>query len=183
MTSDEFIMAALPYISAGFSVLQGLAGFASGRQNAANAEFEAKQAMVTARAEADRERRQKMAVASSSLAQTGAQGRTIEGSPMLNYLQLVQQAELAAQDRIYAGRLQKIAKLNEAEIYSNQAWGSLLGGAAGAAGSLAKTLTPSAAPAPAPSPTGGTIPSGPLPTFKYKPMPTLYESKLLKLHL
>jgi hypothetical protein len=151
----ESLVAFLPYVSAGFSVLSGLSGFASGQQNAAYAEADAKQSMINARAEADRQRRLVAIQQSQLRADVGAQGTTFSGSPMEVYLANAKAGEMEAQDKIYAGKLKKRSLLAQADIYRNQGYGSLFGGFAGAAGSLAKVGGGGAASSAAPSWTSG----------------------------
>ena len=134
------IVAFLPYLSAGFSILQGLSGFASGQQNAAYAQADAKQAMVTARAEADRQRRIVATQQAQLRADVGAQGTTFTGSPMEVYLANAKQGELEAQDKIFAGKLKKRSLQNEANIYEDQSYGSLFSGFGNAAGTLGSKL-------------------------------------------
>lgn len=130
----------LPLLSAGFSILQGLSGFASGQQNAEYARADAKQSMINARAEADRQRRIVAVQQAQLRADVGAQGTTFTGSPMEVYLANAKQGELEAQDKIFAGKLKKRSLSEQANIYENTAWGSLAGGVAGAAGTLGSKL-------------------------------------------
>lgn len=136
----ESLVAFLPYVSAGFSILQGLSGFASGQQNAAYAQADAKQAMVNARAEADRQRRIVAIQQGQLRADVGAQGTTFTGSPMEVYLANAKQGELEAQDKLFEGKLKKRSLKAQANIYENQAYGSLFSGVAGAAGTLGSKL-------------------------------------------
>lgn len=140
--SPEFVSLGgiLTGLSAGFSVLQGLSGFAAGRQNAANANADAKQAQVNAQAEAARQRRIVAAQQSTLRAESGASGTTFSGSPMEVYLANAKAGEIEAQDKIYAGKLKARSLKAEADIYSRQATGALLGGFAGAAGTLGSKL-------------------------------------------
>jgi hypothetical protein len=127
-------------LSAGFSLLQGVAGFASGRQNAAYAEADAKQAQVNAQAEATRQRRIVASQQATLRADVGAQGTTFTGSPMEVYLANAKQGEIEAQDKLYAGKLKARSLRAEADIYSRGATSSLFGGFAGAAGTLGSGL-------------------------------------------
>jgi len=128
------------YASSAFSVLQGLSGSAANRSNAGAALYEGRQAMATAEAEANRERRLNQARLGSIRAAAGAQGTTFEGSPMLAYLDSVKNAALNEQDILYGGQLKQASKKIEADVYKRQAGGSLLAGVAGGLKSLGSTL-------------------------------------------
>jgi hypothetical protein len=127
-------------ISAGFSVLQGVAGLQAGRQSAAYAEADAEQAKLTAAAEATRQRRITAAQLGEYRAQVGAQGTTFEGSPMLAYLENVKEGEMQALDKLYAGQLKSRSLKEEANIYRRRGTLDLLGGVAQGAGTLGSTL-------------------------------------------
>lgn len=133
-------MEILPFISAGFSLLGGVAQFQAGRQNAAYSEADAKQAKLTAAAEASRQRRIVNAQLAEFRAGVGAQGTTFEGSPMLAYLENVKHGELEVQDKLYAGKLKSRSLKEQADIYRRQGTMGLLAGGAQAAGTLGSTL-------------------------------------------
>jgi len=136
----SFMAAALPFLSAGFSILQGVAGMRANQQNARFAESEADSAIAASKEDAQRQRQINIAKLGEFRAQAGAQGSTFEGSPMLVYLNNVKNAALDEQDLLYKGKLQAFGKRQEAKIYDQQAGSSLFGGIAGAAGSLGSTL-------------------------------------------
>ena len=127
-------------ISAAFSVLQGLSGFAAGNQNAYNAKQEANAAEVAGQANAVRQRRIVAAQQSELKAQVGASGTEFTGSPMDVYMNNALQGEIQAQDELYQGKLRAYSKRAEAQIYKQQAGSSLFGGIAGAAGTLGSGL-------------------------------------------
>ena len=119
--------------------MQGLAGFSASKQNAANASAEAGQEMLAARGEAANLRRQNEYKLSEYRAGVGAQGTTFEGSPMMAYLENVKQGELEVQNALFGGKLRARSKNMEADMYSAQAWSSLIGGFGQGAG-LGSTL-------------------------------------------
>lgn len=118
-------------------VMEGISGFTSNRQNAAYADAEAKQAMVTGEANAARQRRLVATKQSALRAQVGAQGTTMEGSPFEVYLANAKQGELEAQDKLYDAKLKQQQAKIQRDIYKKQAWGSLTSGLMGGATSLA----------------------------------------------
>jgi hypothetical protein len=125
-------------VAAGEKIGQGLTDFTTNRQNAAYASADAKQATLTANAEAARVRRQVAFQQSSLRAQAGAQGTTFTGSPMEVYLENAKQGELMAQDKVYAGRLKSRAFKIQRDIYTKQAWNALIGAAIGFGGEAGK---------------------------------------------
>ena len=165
--SPEFIMAALPWISAGFSLIQGIAGYSSAKENEKRAKAEGRAAIATGEAEKARQQRINLAKEASFEAGVSTQGTTFEGSPMLAYLENVKQGALEAQDFSYRGQLTNYYKGFEARDYNSRAWASLLGGAAGAASALIPVLNKPTTPKPAPT----RLPEIPGP-WEYKPLPT-----------
>lgn len=135
-----FMLPALPFISAGFSFLQGIAGFASGRHNAAYAEAEANSALLAGRAEKDRQRRVNAYKESEFRAELGGSGTVGDVSPMLAYLENVKHGELMAQDKMYQGRLTAFGRNQEARNYRAKGMWDLIGGGAAGLSTLGSTL-------------------------------------------
>jgi hypothetical protein len=159
----SFLLAALPFIGAGASLLRGVSALTTGQGQAAAATQEGRQAMRVATEEAGRSRYQSRFQLGAIRAQAGAQGTTFEGSPMASYLESAKQAELQAQDILYGGQLKKQQAGFQAQLYRRQGIFGLLGGVAGAAGSLGSTLIPKGgAPTPAPAPNKFAMWQGPL---------------------
>src|SRR6266540_3041113 len=115
----QFLLPVLPWISAGFSVLQGFAGFRSGQQNAAYAEVQAKNAALQGKEEAARQRRVNAYEQRKFRAELGATGTVGDVSPMLAYLENVNQGELSAEDKIYQGKLSKFGYEEQAANYQS----------------------------------------------------------------
>lgn len=132
-------------IAAVSNIFQGIAGYQANRQNAAYAEAEAKQAKLTAAAEAARTRRQVAAQQGEFVAGVGAQGTTFEGSPMEAYINNAIQGELMAQDKIYEGKLKERAFKMQRDMYKRQAFYSLFSAVTGAqqGGSMGNMFQPS----------------------------------------
>lgn len=116
-------------------ITEGVAGFQAERQNAAYASADARQAKLTAAAEASRERYKTEAALGEYRAAVGAQGTAFEGSPMLAYLENVKQGELMALDKIYEGKLKSRAFKIQRDIHLRKGWSTLIGGLLGAGGS------------------------------------------------
>jgi len=128
-------MQVIPFMVAGAQVMQGIAGYQSQRAAAKAAEYQGEIAMDAAREEARRIRREGQAKLSEMRAIFGAQGTTMEGSPMLVYLDAVKEIELEAETRLHKGRLEKYSAELEAGFRRRQAGATLLTSAIGAAGS------------------------------------------------
>ena len=110
------------------SIMKGVAEMQANRQNAAFANAEGKQALVTGEAEAARVRKQVAATQGTLMASAGAQGTTLEGSPIDVYIDNALQGEMMAQDKIYEGKLIKRSKSYQANLYKRQAGAAMLGG-------------------------------------------------------
>ena len=137
-----FLLPALPFISAGASLLGGVSALTTARGQAAAATQEGRQAMAVATEEAARSRYQSRFQLGAIRAEAGAQGTTFEGSPMASYLESAKQAELQAQDILYGGTLRKQQAGYQAQLYRRQGMFGLLSGVTGAAGSLGSSLIP-----------------------------------------
>lgn len=137
ITASAGFAYAMAAIAAATAVAGGVAASKAATQNKLNAESEAEQALLTGQAEADRTRRENNQRLSIIRAELGAQGTSFEGSPMLAYLDNVKNAELQAQDALYAGQIGSRSKRMEAGIHKREAAGALLAGGARAAGSFA----------------------------------------------
>jgi hypothetical protein len=157
--SPDFITAALPWIAAGFSALQGVAGFSSAKENERRAVAEGKAAVQTGEAEKARQQRINLSKEATFEAEASAQGTTFAGSPMLAYLENVKQGALQAEDFSYKGQLTKYSKKFEARDYNARGWASLLAGGAGVASALAPVFG------------GGTTKTPPKPTGKLPDIP------------
>jgi hypothetical protein len=135
-------MGALPWIAAGFSALQGAAGYASGKTNEKRAIAEGKAAVQTGEAEKARQQRINLSQEGTFEADIAAQGATLDSyqSPMLAYLGNVKQGALTAEDFSYKGKLTKYGKKLEAQDYRARGYASLVSAGAGIASSLAPTF-------------------------------------------
>jgi hypothetical protein len=126
----------LALVSAGFSVMQGISSYNTGKQNEKNAKIEAKQELAVGQENATRQRRIVASQLAQQSADTGASGTTGIGSPMEVYLANAKQGELQAQDQLYQGKIGAYGKKKQADIYNRQASSSLVGGIAGAVSTL-----------------------------------------------
>lgn len=142
----------LSLASAGLSVIQGIAGMRSAQQNAAYAKADAQQALLQGDTEANRQRRINAAQQAELVAQTGAQGTTMTGSPMEVYLENAKQGELQAQDLKYGAQLKARSYNQQADIYNREASASLFTGIAKGAIGLGSTLLNSTKTAPTTQP-------------------------------
>jgi len=131
MTSPWWIAAV---IAAAQQVGQGLQDYTVNKQNAAYADADAKQARLTAAAEAARQRRINRAQEGDFLAGVAAQGSDLSGSPMEAYLANLKMGEMNAQDKIYRGELTARHFEIQGDIYRKAAWNALIGAAIGAGG-------------------------------------------------
>lgn len=136
MISPAPFIAALPYITAAFSVLQGISGYRTGKENERRSKEEGKAAIVAG--EADKARQQRINLAHEATFEAGlsTQGSTFQGSPMLAYLENVKQGALQAEDFNYQGQLKNYYKKVQAADYGSQATSSLFGGFGKAASQL-----------------------------------------------
>jgi hypothetical protein len=130
-----------------FSVVQGISGMQTEKQNAVNNKADANLAEAQGQAEATRTRQQTKAAQSQLLADTGASGTTTTGSPMEVYLANAKQGEIQAQDKIYAGKLKGRSLRMAAGINSRQASSQLLSGIGSGAASLGSLGSKLATPA------------------------------------
>lgn len=127
---------ALPWISAAFSVVQGVQGMRAEKQNQAFAMMEGRQQIAGSEEEAARQRNINRMRQGQAVAAAGAQGTTFEGSPMLLFLENIKQGELEAQDLLYGGRLKKQASDVSARAAAGRAGSNLLGGFVNAGATL-----------------------------------------------
>lgn len=123
-------------LSGVFSVVQGISGMNTEKQNALNNKADAKLAETQGQNEATRQRNITRAQQSELLANTGASGTLATGSPMEAYLANAKQGEMEAQDKIYAGNLKSRSLKAAAKINSRQATSQLIGGLGAGAATL-----------------------------------------------
>jgi hypothetical protein len=131
---------ALSALSAAMSVAGGIASANTEKQNSLNAEADADLAVQQGQSEADRQRAITRASQAKLVAESGAQGTTLTGSPMEVYLANAKQGEIEAQDKVYAGNLKARGLKAQAGMYNRQATSSLIGGTASGVGTLGSTL-------------------------------------------
>lgn len=94
---------------------KGVAGAGAQIGGARQAELEARSARVAGREEASRIRSRGRAITAAGRAAAGAQGTTLEGSPLVVELENVRQYELDAATAIYASKLESLYKKTEAK--------------------------------------------------------------------
>lgn len=141
-TGIEIAGLVMTAVSAAMSVVGGIQSSQAQKQNKLNAQGDAEQAMVTGQAEADRTRRINQARQAELIAQTGASGTMMTGSPMEVYLENAKQASLEEQDPIYGANLRSKSLKQQASIYGRQATNALFEGFGGAAGKASTMLSP-----------------------------------------
>jgi hypothetical protein len=124
-------------VSAGSQLLKGMAGYQSGRQNASYLNQAADQALAAGAANKDIVDRKNRAALGELKAGVGAQGTTMEGSPLLVYLSSVTNAAIEGQNEYYQGSLKSQGLRQQAKISKSDATSSLWEGIVKGAGTLA----------------------------------------------
>ena len=128
-------------VGAGASLLQGLAGYRSGQANAANLEAANLQSLQAGAANKDIADARNRARLGEMNAQMGAQGTTSSGSPLLVYLDSVQQGAIESANEYYQGRVKSVGYKGQAKIERMGGGADLWKGIVGGAGSLGTALT------------------------------------------
>lgn len=126
------------YALSAAQLAKGFAGYQSGAANSEAAKQEAQQAMAAAEQNAARQRRLVAYQQSTLRANAGAQGGTLEGSPMEVYLANAKEGELQTQDELYAGLIKKQSKRAAAANYRAGGAGDLFGGITSGIAALTK---------------------------------------------
>jgi len=124
-------------VSAGSQLLQGVAGYQSSMKNAGYLNQAANQALAAGAANKDIVDRKNRALLGELKAGVGAQGSTMEGSPLLVYLNSVTNASIEGQNEYYQGSLKAQGLRQQAQISKKDASSSLWEGIVKGAGTLA----------------------------------------------
>lgn len=127
-------------ISAGAQLLQGLAGYRSGQANAGYLEAAAQQSLEAGAANKDIVDRRIRAQLGEQRAQAGAQGTTMSGSPLLVYLDSVQQGAIESANEYYQGKVKQVGYKSQAKIAKMGGEANLWQGIVGGAGTLGQSL-------------------------------------------
>jgi hypothetical protein len=135
---------ALQYVQQGATLLQGISGYTSGRQNAEYDKAAGKNALRVGAANKNLMDARGRAQLGELRAQMGAEGTTITGSPMLVYLDSVHNAAIESANEYYKGKIQSTAYKQQAKISrkGGQAdlWSGIIGGVGPSAISLGSRL-------------------------------------------